>query len=606
MGTENWETMDIELWNVVSLGNFVQLNALANLQTAENYYRSFAAGKNNILHIAGKFGSIYCAIFIGNQVSSTTLRNLLIQPNCRGNTPLHCAVLSQHSNLVDFFISKMNGDEIKLKNNKGDTTLHLAVAGESHENLKITRILVEKCPDLGKENNSSKEYPIYIAAERGSLEILQCLLRFRDFPVIGPGGKTALHVALARRNVEIFRYLVENRRELAAQKDDQGSTPLHYVASCGDLEMTRSILNAGSNQQYIAHICDNNGTYPIHVAASQGNVEIIQLILQSRRDSFELVDNSGRNFLHVAVNEGRTKVVKFLIEEGELKYFLINQQDDNGDTPLHLAVRKHDLVMVKLLLKFENLSKVLRNIDGMTALDLMDSELASSPNYQQLSLIGAELIMSGTEFSAKRLDGLKRKFPHAYQDISHLQGTTKNVIIVSVLIATVTFAAGFTIPGGYTSDSGGPNAGFAVLSHVAAFKVFMISNALASTTSLYSTFVLIQSLYFTDEIAISHMIRRGKSLLLISSVGMMVAFSTGTYVVIPPDLKWFAVLVIVLLVLIPIFFRSGLVRINPVFGVTMENYLLYKNLWIFPFRKDLKIGLKWWGYKLSPKLHFFL
>lgn len=383
MGTENWETMDVDLWNVVSSDNSVKLQALVKHRISENCCRSFSAGKNNILHIAAKFGSIDCATFISNQVSTTTLRGLLIQPNSRGNTPLHCATLSSHSNLVHLFVSKINDNGIKLKNNMGDTALHLAVAGDSHEDLKITRILVERCPILGKEDNFSKEYPIYIAAERGSLEILQFLLRFRDFPVIGRSGKTALHAALARRNVGIFTFLVENRRELVAQKDDQGNTPLHYVASSGDLEMARSILNASSNQ-YIAHIHDNIGISPIHVAAFQGHVKLIQLILQSRPDSFELVDNSGRNFLHVAVNEGRKNVVKYVIENGELKYLLSNQQDNNGDTPLHLAVRNHNLVMVKLLLKIEKLSKVLRNSDGMTALDLMDSEFKSSPNFHMV------------------------------------------------------------------------------------------------------------------------------------------------------------------------------------------------------------------------------
>ena len=58
-------------------------------------------------------------------------------------------------------------------------------------------------------------------------------------------------------------------------------------------------------------------------------------------------------------------------------------------------------------------------------------------------------------------------------------------LLVATIIATVTFTAAFTVPGGY--ESGGDNQGLAVLSKEAAFKVFVIANALAfgfSTASM--------------------------------------------------------------------------------------------------------------------------
>lgn len=224
MSNEDWKTMDIDLLEAVRSTDSGQLFRLVNTGNAENYCMSFAAGKNNILHVAARFGSTYCAKFISEQVSSTTLERLLVQSNCRGNTPLHYATLAHNVDLVEFFLSKMNDVGIKMKNVMGDTALHLAAAGDSHQDLQITWKLLERCRRLGKENNASKEYPVYIAAERGSLAILQYLLRFRDFPTTGPGGKTALHAALARRDDRIFRHLVENRRELVVQQDDQGST----------------------------------------------------------------------------------------------------------------------------------------------------------------------------------------------------------------------------------------------------------------------------------------------------------------------------------------------------------------------------------------------
>ncbi|KAL3742726.1 hypothetical protein ACJRO7_018095 [Eucalyptus globulus] len=50
-------------------------------------------------------------------------------------------------------------------------------------------------------------------------------------------------------------------------------------------------------------------------------------------------------------------------------------------------------------------------------------------------------------------------------------------LLVAVLIATVTFAAAFTIPGGYNND--GPSQGMATLVGSAAFQAFVGSNTTA-------------------------------------------------------------------------------------------------------------------------------
>ncbi|MBA0764185.1 hypothetical protein Gotri_013550 [Gossypium trilobum] len=81
----------------------------------------------------------------------------------------------------------------------------------------------------------------------------------------------------------------------------------------------------------------------------------------------------------------------------------------------------------------------------------------------------------------------KRPEPAAIKKLNSDQLDTidKVNLLVTTLIATVSFAAGFTIPGGYKSD--GPQEGMAILSRNLAFRVFMIANALAfcfSTTSM--------------------------------------------------------------------------------------------------------------------------
>lgn len=182
------------------------------------------------------------------------------------------------------------------------------------------------------------------------------------------------------------------------QQDHDGSTPLRYVASCGELRMTQLLHGAYSDSKpysnhdieeaaddrlislpHVALICDEKGYSPIHTAAVMGYVDVIKEILGSRPDSFDLYDKKDRSFLHIAVKYKRIEIVKYVLESDDLKRMLINQQDKNGNSALHLAVRYRNLEIIRLLVKDRNLPMmVCRNFDGLTPLDLATSNIKYS------------------------------------------------------------------------------------------------------------------------------------------------------------------------------------------------------------------------------------
>ncbi|KAK6916066.1 PGG domain, partial [Dillenia turbinata] len=72
----------------------------------------------------------------------------------------------------------------------------------------------------------------------------------------------------------------------------------------------------------------------------------------------------------------------------------------------------------------------------------------------------------------------------------HIKKVGETHLIVVALIATVTFAAGFTLPGGYTNDAF--ELGMALLTKRATFKAFVISDTVAlvlSTTTVFIYFI---------------------------------------------------------------------------------------------------------------------
>ncbi|KAI3948272.1 hypothetical protein MKW92_035260 [Papaver armeniacum] len=121
----------------------------------------------------------------------------------------------------------------------------------------------------------------------------------------------------------------------------------------------------------------------------------------------------------------------------------------------------------------------------------------------------------------------------------------QTLVVVSALIATVAFAANFTLPGGYNSD--GKHKGMAVLANEPSFIVFIVSNSLAMVLSALA--ILIQFVgkmismgsdnpLYRIEYQLYMTSYRSEVLLyvtifcnLLAILAMMVAFVTGSYTV---------------------------------------------------------------------------
>lgn len=103
----------------------------------------------------------------------------------------------------------------------------------------------------------------------------------------------------------------------------------------------------------------------------------------------------------------------------------------------------------------------------------------------------------------------------------------KTHMIVATLIATITFAASFTIPGGYDPD--GSDQGMAILVRKAAFKAFVIANTIAVLCSTSSVLLYVTASGYIDEIKKLHRYGVAFQLIIIAMVAMMVAFIGGTY-----------------------------------------------------------------------------
>ncbi|KAE9451021.1 hypothetical protein C3L33_17072, partial [Rhododendron williamsianum] len=107
-------------------------------------------------------------------------------------------------------------------------------------------------------------------------------------------------------------------------------------------------------------------------------------------------------------------------------------------------------------------------------------------------------------------------------------------IIVAALIATITFAAAYAIPGGYDGNQG-RDQGMAVLSRMAAFKAFAITNTIAVASSVSSLLLYIAGGFLLVEsgnvVGLANAYLYALVLTLISLVAMMLAFISASFAV---------------------------------------------------------------------------
>ena len=136
---------------------------------------------------------------------------LLIRRNVRGHTPLHVAVRSKNTTMVNLILSqyalvKSTHDDVmkdkkitREKNELGDTPLHEAVQSGD---LSVVEVILQRDKDMVHELNKSRCSPLFLAAASEKVEILNLLLQI-PFPADQKlprfFGNSPLHAAILKR-----------------------------------------------------------------------------------------------------------------------------------------------------------------------------------------------------------------------------------------------------------------------------------------------------------------------------------------------------------------------------------------------------------------------
>jgi ankyrin repeat protein len=291
--------------------------------------------------------------------------------DCLGWSPLHLAS-SQHVETSSIKVARLiqAGADVGLRSLDGLAPLHCAaMAGAT----KSVMELVEAGADVNALD-SLRNTALHWAAFLGHDEVVTKLLGLTNQELRNNGGRTVFHqLALSDDAIATqtqYESLLQQGYDAGA-KDRLGRVALHYAASNGHEEATKSVLfpkhgadgidmednqrmrpvdfaaarghdnlaiylfqhKAGSEQVYHR---DENGATILHHAAAGNCSSLLQSLLsvEGGIDPLSLVDNAKATALHYATQNVRTESLELL---AETQPDMVLAKDGWGRTALHLA-----------------------------------------------------------------------------------------------------------------------------------------------------------------------------------------------------------------------------------------------------------------------------
>lgn len=120
---------------------------------------------------------------------------------------------------------------------------------------------------------------------------------------------------------------------------------LYSAVADGDVERLKTLLQGGGLVLDVNR-CGPDGRTPLHVAALQGQAECFRLLVQEGANiNTKTSDKHRNNIMHLAAAGRTLQPLQLLLDGCSMNTLvaLANSGNARGDTPLHVAARRHNV-----------------------------------------------------------------------------------------------------------------------------------------------------------------------------------------------------------------------------------------------------------------------
>lgn len=279
-----------------------------------------------------------------------------VRLDSEGNNAIHIAIIN--ASKTDLYSSDLlPGQDVYFLGNltiNGDITLGNITFGarsdgytdNARKTLNLINHMIEKNIDFNAQNHHGMT-PFMLSCAHGHIYLTKQLLmqsNLVDHTKRDNSGFDNFLWALELKDKEILEKLLQIGSNIDVQ-DNMGRTPLYWMCLYNNPELIKFLLTKGANPL----VADNEGVYPVHISASKDHVESLQTLSDHSSDILDITtDNENRiTPLWIASQDGKTATVQYLIEQNVDSN---RQRLDTGLTPLHTAISKNHLEIVKQLL----------------------------------------------------------------------------------------------------------------------------------------------------------------------------------------------------------------------------------------------------------------
>ncbi|XP_023223427.1 transient receptor potential cation channel subfamily A member 1-like [Centruroides sculpturatus] len=296
-------------------------------------------------------------------------------------TPLHCAAMFDHQDLVEYLITE--GADITAPDKEGRSVLLLAAARGAWNTVKI---LLKMGANISDHDNGNRNLLHHVVLSGGCLSDI-CNDIIKVYSLIFNIFKFM--------NMKTFHLIFQNTSELLDllnEKDFSGCTPMHYASLNGHLKTIQSLLYLGA----IINLKNNENQSPLHFAARYGRYNTVRHLLETKKGHMIIneMDGEGMTPLHIASQNGHIRVVQLLLVKGALLH-----RDHKGRTPLHYAAYNGYTQTMEQLLAVHSHLLDQTDRDGNTALHMASSNNKSNAVSLLLSL-NCKIITNSQDMTA--------------------------------------------------------------------------------------------------------------------------------------------------------------------------------------------------------------